>query len=1000
VLVPNRSSIPSFFRLPAALFLAISPAFSQVAVDHWTADNGLPQNVIRAICQTPDGYLWLATFDGLVRFDGVRFVTYNRANTPGIESNRFSALYCTPDGDLWAATEGSGLTQYRHGTFRTYNLKDGLLSSHVEGLSSDNRGNIWALSDGMVHRWQPEERRFIPMGDEYRYSYWLTPDGLTGFWRIDKDSIYLFVRGERSRYPLPAGWPLDPATATFDFNGHLWLSTTDGTFARMVDGRWLGVFQARRGKSGFPLKTSDMTEYRDSQANVWKIGMEWIGSGVGQYMSLPTGSRPEKIRFTSLFEDREGSIWLATDGSGLFRLRTQTIQTYSKEHGLPDGNVYPIFEAHDGALWIGTWFGGLCRFEAGKCRNYSIADGLASNRVYSIFEDRDHVMWVSVEHGLYRLRNGRFEAVAGHGMTTGDLLVRAIQQDPQGAMWFGTAQGVFRLEHGKWTFLTSRDGLATNDARIILNGRDGNLWIGGYGGLTSLQAGQVKAWTEQDGLPGNMVRSLYEDRDGVLWIGTYDAGLGRLENGKFTRVAVADGLFNNGVFQVLEDARSNLWMSSNRGIYRVAKQQLNDFAAGKTRSVTAIPYGQRDGMRNIECNGGLMPAGVRSRDGRLWFPTQDGVVMIDPEKMAAPPEPPPVKIESSRIDGVPASTGGALWVSPGSESFEIQYTALSFLDPERTQFRYRLEGLDRDWVAAGTRRSAYYPHVPPGSYTFRVTAAHGDGIWNERGAILSVVVLPPFYRTWWFSSLAFIAAASVLWLAWRRRLAGVERARLAQQAFSRQLIASQEAERKRIATELHDSLGQSLVVIKNIALLFANERNGDSAGVRQMDEISAESSRAIEEVRQISYNLRPYQLDRLGLRNAVLALVKIASKATPARLEADVDELDGFFAKDDEINFYRIVQECLNNVVKHSEATEIQVSIKRQPGALSFGIRDNGRGFTPGSAPVDPMRGGFGLVGIRERAELLGGKAWIQTAPGKGTTVNIHIEAGNMKNAR
>ena len=987
------------FRYCALLLLLAIPGSCQIAVDWWTADNGLPQNVIRAICQTPDGYLWLATFDGLVRFDGVRFVTFNRSNTRGLNGNRFASLFCTADGDLWAATEGSGVVQYHQRQFTTYSIREGLVSNTVQGLAIDDQGNRWALAEGSVQRWDPVAKRFAALsGEKYRHFGILSADGHSGFARISDDSLNLFIGGRELEYPLPVGWPRGvPTVASLDFNKQIWLASSTGSLTQLVNGRWMNVFHPQAGRSNLASKTGFTSEYRDSQGNTWKSDVEWNGSALVRYLILPPGTQPAKIAFTSLYEDHEGSIWLATDGQGLFRLRTQTIRGYSKDQGLPDGNVYPVLEGRDQTVWIGTWSGGLSRLKDGKFKTYTVADGLASNRVYALFEDRDGVLWVAVEHGLHRLRNGRFESVGGHGINSSDLLVRAIHQDAHGAMWFGTGAGLLRLDQGQWTLLTRTNGLATNDARVIIDGRNGTLWIGGYGGLSRLYGGQFQAWTEQDGLPGNMVRALYLDQAGVLWIGTYDSGLGRFESGRFTKITQAEGLFNNGVFQILEDSRSNLWMSCNRGIYHINKSELNDFAAGKTPAVTAIPYGKRDGMKNTECNGGLMPAGFRSRDGKLWFPTQDGVAVIDPEKITGNPKPPPVVVESCAVDRVPAAIDRPVRVAPGTESLEIQYTALSLIDSERILFKYQMEGLDRDWVIAGTRRSAYYPHVPPGSYTFKVTAARSDGIWNDPGTSFSVVVLPPYYQTWWFAFLMSLAAVSCVWLAWRRRLGQVERARFAQQAFSRQLIASQEAEKKRIAAELHDSLGQSLVVIKNLAMLVLNNNNGDYDARRQVDEISAESSRAIEEVRQISYNLRPYQLDRLGLRNAILALVRTVSRATAATLTADVGEIDGFFPKEAEINFYRIVQECLNNVVKHSGATEVAISIERRHDSVSLMIRDNGKGFTPGSVASDPSQGGFGLIGIRERAELLGGNASIQTAPGEGTQVTIHIGSGQSQ---
>jgi signal transduction histidine kinase len=468
--------------------------------------------------------------------------------------------------------------------------------------------------------------------------------------------------------------------------------------------------------------------------------------------------------------------------------------------------------------------------------------------------------------------------------------------------------------------------------------------------------------------------------------------LGRFERGHLTTYSTRDGLFDNGVFQILEDGRDNLWFSCNRGIYRVNKQELNDFAAGRTRSVTSFRYDRQDGMRNEECNGGYSPAGFKAPDGRLWFPTQDGVAIVDPEKIPLAPKPPPVLIESVLIDQGAMATDQPIRIHPGQENLEIQYTGLRLSNSAQIRFKYRLASLDRDWVDVGLRRAAYYQHVPPGSYVFRVTAAMADGAWNDQAAELRIVVLPAYYQTWWFRSLGVLAMASLLWSYWRSRVGQWERDRAARQAFSRQLIASQENERKRIAGELHDSLGQRLVVIKNRALLMLQRH--DSLGAwfsEQVEAISAEVSEAVREVKEISYDLRPYRLDRLGLTTALHGMIETAANSSGIQFATEIDNIDAVLRGQTEINFYRIVQECVNNILRHSHATHASICIKRCAERLELIVEDNGRGFTPGEAPQ-----GFGLAGIRERTQLLAGKLDLQSAPGQGTTVTIVIDLLNM----
>jgi signal transduction histidine kinase len=456
-----------------------------------------------------------------------------------------------------------------------------------------------------------------------------------------------------------------------------------------------------------------------------------------------------------------------------------------------------------------------------------------------------------------------------------------------------------------------------------------------------------------------------------LWVGTYDGGLGRFKDGRFTRYTTREGLYNDGVFQILEDARGNFWMSSNRGIHRVRKQELNDFAEGKLRSLTSLAYGKSDGMLNAECNGGRWLAGIRARDGKLWFPTQDGVAVVDPETIQANPHPPSVLIESFLLDREPVAIAPQrreVWVTPDKENFEIAYTALSFINSELLRFRYKLEGLDHDWTEAGTRRSVYYSHLPPGSYTFKVIAANSDGVWNTEGQSLRITVLPPFYRIWWFLTLAVLAAAGAVFGTFKYRLRRLEQRQVAQRAFARQLIEFQEQERQRIAAELHDSLGQNLLIIKNRALLGQLAAEAEPQFREQFEQLADSAAQSVEEVREIARNLRPYHLDRLGLTAALEDMIEKVAASTTIRLIPELVPLDDLFSKEAAITLYRVVQESLNNIVKHSQAGEARVSIDRESDAVTITISDNGRGFAPPRA--EAKAGGFGLAGMAERVRI------------------------------
>jgi signal transduction histidine kinase/ligand-binding sensor domain-containing protein len=1000
--------IPFFrasLRQCVLLCLLTGATSAQYRFDSWTADNGLPQNSINAIHQARDGYLWLATSDGLVRFDGVRFTVFNRSNSPGIGSNRFTCLYEDRQGDLWMGTDNGGVTRRRGGVFTTYTTAHGLPFNLIRGVTGDEAGNLWVLSEDRLIQWHEASGRFLP-ADPNQPSFTVGSDAfgsLGGFLTVDKTKVYRFARGRLASWTgLPS---LNIHAAAEGRQGDIWMATRDAGLIRIKDGKVAQVYGASDGLptnlmwflSGAELKIA----CADRDGNLHIIGLEpWARRAI---LRPPPGLLERlDINYpfhdiTALYEDREGNLWIGTPRKGLYRARKHIITAYSKQHGMVDNNIYPIYEDASGAVWIGAWYTGLSRFKDGGFTNYTKRDKLPSGLVTAIGEDRAGRLWVAADDapgvsGLRVFDRGRF-TVPGNIAAFGGQ-ISAICQDHAGALWFGADYGLIRYEDGAINVWTTKDGLAGNEVKVIINGAAGDLWIGCYGGLSRFKDGKLTSWTERDGLASNTIRALYEDRDGVLWIGSYDGGLCRFKDGRFTRYTPKEGLFNDGVFQILEDARGNFWMSSNRGIYRVSKRELNDFAAGRLASITSIAYGRSDGMLNPECNGGRWPAGVKTRDGKLWFPTQDGVVVIDPEAIPLNTQPPPVVIESFLLDRAPVaplSLDRPVRIEPGWENLEIEYTALSFINSERLRFKYKLEGLDHDWTEAGTRRTAYYSYIPPGQYIFRVIAANSDGVWNTEGQSLRVIVLPPFYRTWWFITLSAIGAGWLLVFSWRRRTAQFKREQAAQHKFSQQLIASQEAERKRIAAELHDSLGQRLVVIKNLALMVLNSPSKNGEARDQIEEISAEASQAIGEVKEISHNLRPYQLDRIGLTKAIEAIVRTARSASEIVFTAEIDDIDDVFPKDLEINFYRVVQEGVNNILKHSQATEAGVTIRRDPGWLRLTIRDNGKGFTPGAANPDSPRAGLGLIGVSERAQSLGGKHVIHSAPGQGTVISVKI---------
>ena len=579
----------------------------------------------------------------------------------------------------------------------------------------------------------------------------------------------------------------------------------------------------------------------------------------------------------ALYQDPDGDLWLGTGVSGLARLRQGHFAVLAANDGLPGDFARAIYEDRAGNLWLGTT-AGLSRLSAGKLTTWTKKDGLPSNSIGALCEDLHGDLWIGTGSGITRFKNGRFNT-----WTTSDGLsedrIYSLLADRAGNLWVGTAQkGLNRFRDGHFTIFTARDGLAQDSVVCLFEDRTGALWIGtNTGGVSRYQDGRFTTWTTRDGLASNHVLSFYEDRAGALWIGTHGGGLNRLKDGKFATITSAHGLYDDLAFQMLEDDGGDLWMACNRGIYRASLQELNEVADGRRSQVNCFVYGVADGMLSRECNG-ASPAGGRTHDGRIWFPTTQGAVVVEPRQRNLRPS--LVAIEQALLDRFPLPLGQPLSIRPGQENLEIQYTGLNWSRPQQIKFKYQLAGFDQNWIEAGTRRSAYYTHLPPGEYTFKVIADNGDGVWNTVGQSLRIVVVPPFYRRWWFLWLSVVALSSAVTLAFRYRIRQLQRAQFAQQQFSQQLIESQEAERKRIAGELHDSLGQNLIVIKNWATLGLAFTTPDAPVREQLDGISTTAVQSLNDVRAIIHNLRPYQLDTIGLSNTLRFMVEQVSTAS------------------------------------------------------------------------------------------------------------------------
>lgn len=994
-----------YFAVLILLCLFSSTIAQQFRFDHWTVDEGLPQNSVYSITQTLDGYLWMTTFDGLVRFDGVKFTVFNKGNVKGLPSNRFYRILAEDDGTIWASTEEDGIVRLKDGKVEVFNEIDGIQLKKAPEIHKDIDGGVLMISPDGILRWKDGKLEQGKRFDTRFYKVYFSPNGFR--WELDANGLKRTARdgsvinislsseiNENVQKIISKSLSFQNSIQLFeDREQAIWISFPENLY-RIKDGE----INSLTKENGL-LPSQIVNIGQDAEGNIW---LTTIGEGAcllkdNRFNCYDKSKGLSDNNTNSLLTDREGTLWITTFGSGINRVTKQLVTTISTKEGLTDKNIYPLFQDSQGNIWIGA-AASLFQITDGKIQKKSFGSQLRYNFNQAIEEDREGRLWFGGIGGVYVVQNNKTEDfIEKLGFKKGTVDFLDIHEDRNGTMWFAGDQGLIKFKDDKATRFTTENGLPSDDVKIIFERKDGTFAIGTKNGLVLMQNNDdensisiLQTYNETNGLAGNHIRSIYEDADGILWIGTYDSGLSRLKDGKFTNFNTSNGMFSNGVFAILEDDRGFFWMSSNQGIYRVSKQELNDFADGKISKITSTAYGKSDGMLNAECNGGRQPSALKNKDGKLWFPTQDGVAIIDPEAVPFNPNPPPVVIESAVLGGTNIALKDKLEIQPNQDNLEIRYTGLSFIKPEQTRFRYKLEGLDENWTEAGTRREAFYPYLPPGTYTFRVIAANSDNVWNEQGAILKITVYPAFYRTWWFIALSVLAIVGFVYWMYHRRLATAHRRQLAQEEFSRRLINAHEIERRRIAAELHDSLGQHLAMIRNSAVFAAQTSQKLEEAQTHLNKISEESVQAITEIREISYNLRPYLLDRLGLTKAINSMLKKVSETTEIEVISKVEKIDGIFPNEAEISIYRIIQESLNNILKHSEATQINFSVEKNNQNVIIKITDNGKGFDVNLQ--NHKQSGFGLLGMQERVKMLGGTITFESELSKGTTITIKLE--------
>jgi signal transduction histidine kinase/ligand-binding sensor domain-containing protein len=956
----------------------------------WKTENGLPDNAVTAVLQTRDGYLWLGTYGGLVRFDGVRFTVFNSASTPGLQSDRVTSLFEDAKGALWIGHERGDLTCYQDGKFESLAVHETGVRRKIPAIGADKAGDIWMLNEeGTLVRARDGATCALPNSDGVAQ---LAQDGHGQLWvssggqlaAVENGRLALLTDTNNSQgigyYVLGIGPSRD---------GGLWIVSENQVV------KWDG--HAITENRGTNFNNTKLVALLETKSGALAMGT----SSDGLYLLFPdrailhfnhaNGFPSDWIR--CLYEDREGTLWVGAGSDGLIALRPGKTETLVAPDNWQGRVALSVTTAHDGAIWVGSEGAGLYRVLDNEWQHFAESAGLSNLYVWCVSEDARGRMWAGTWGGGMFMQQGD-HFVVPPGLENVNVPMPAILQAPAGVTWIGTANGLMRYENGVVQRFGEAEGLKVPDVRTIVQDRAGTVWFGMLGGgLGRLQNGKLDQFLKSDGLSSDYVQCLHLGADDALWIGSYGSGLDRFKNGRLAKITTTEGLPNNFICGIEDDRHGNFWISSHAGIFRVSQQALNDCADGKLAAVTCLSYGLGDGLPSLDCSGGLQPAACKLADGRIAFPTSKGLVIVNPDAPKANHLPPPVVIEDVVVGGHSLGQNlnrkSPLQIPPGLQRFEFHYTALSFVAPEKIQFQYRLEGWEKDWVdAANNKRVAEYSYIPPGNYNFHVRACNSDGVWNDTGAAIALVVLPRFWQTFWFHALATLAAiASVTGIVWfflRRRmrfkLERIER----QQALER--------ERTRIAKDIHDHLGANLTRISLLSQSAHGELANPATAAAQLERIYDTSRELTRSMDEIVWAVNPQHdtLDSLASYLGNFAQEYLVSLQIRCRLDMPLHLPHWPITAEMRHNVFLAFKEALHNVIKHSGANAVSVSLASDNYGFHLAVRDNGKGFDPATVTPRPGRGN-GLKNMRQRMEKIGGRCEIDSAPGRGAEIKFFV---------
>ena len=994
-----------------AFALNLSLDVSQYAHTSWKISEGFTEGLIQSLAQTADGYLWLGTEFGLLRFDGVRAVPWEPPAGQHLPSSDIRSLQGSRDGRLWIGTN-NGLASWNDGQLIHYPELDGQI---IEALLEDREGTIWvagwAVSAGRLCTIQSGRTQCY--GEDGRFGSGVTPlyeDSGGNLWAGAMNGLWRWKPGPPKLYPMP-----DPAQRIYAL-----VESDDGG---LLIGQHSGITKLTNGKSeAYPLPAGLQFQphrlLRDHDGGLWigalvDSGLLHIHEGRTDRFSQAEGLLAPSVK--ALFEDRERNIWVAT-AEGLERFRDFAIPTFSDEQGFSSRGILSVLTARDGSLWLGT-SEGLNRWNKGHITVYrargsgvgggppvsrltggrgaessgtvrEIPDSGLPGKAESLFQDGRGQLWVGTQNGVAFLESDRFVSVASvpYG------IVFAFAEASSGNVWMSHQEGLFHLSGGRvieripW----ARLGRSQPATALVDDAEQGGLWLGFRdGGVAHFKDGQLRAsYAGAQGLGEGWVRGFYIDTKGTLWAAT-DGGLSRIKDGHILTLTTQNGLPCNTVHWMTEDDSHSVWLYLACGLVRIGQSELDAWATDPRQTIKTTIFDGHDGVRNRRYVG-YNAIIAKSADGKLWFVGTSGLSLIDPHHLASNEVPPPVHIEQVTADDKTYEATNGLRLPPRIRNLAIDYTALSLAAPNKVRFRYKLEGQNRNWHEVVNDRRVQYTNLAPGPYRFRVVASNNSGVWNEEGASLDFSIAPAYYQTRWFEALVVAGAFALVWAGHRARVRQVAR------DYQRRLD-ERVNERTRIARELHDTLLQSfhgLLLRFQTALYLLPDRPADAK--QQLAGAIDHAAKAITEGRDAVQGLRSSTIEKNDLARAISALeAELATDGGGLRpafhvaVEGETRELHPILR--DEI--YKIAAEALRNAFRHAHAGRAEVEIRYDTEQFRLRVRDDGRGIDPKVLANQGLEGHYGLRGMSERAALIGGKLAVWSEAGAGTEVELRLPA-------